>query len=215
MRRLPAAALVFLATFVALAFLALPVAAIFARVTPGKLVAQLGNPVVTDALLVSLKTTLVAQALVLVLGTPAAWVLATRRFRGRSLLVTLVELPLVLPPAVAGIGLLAAFGRTGLLHSSIPFTQTAVVLAVSFVARRSLRSKQSTRTSSPRRERSAQGPCERSSASCFPSHAAVSAPAPPSRSHAGSESSAPPSCSPAACAASRRRYRLPSMPSST
>src|SRR5437588_262044 len=73
MRRLPAAALVFLATFVALAFLALPVAAIFARVTPGKLVAQLGNPVVTDALLVSLKTTLVAQALVLVLGTPAAW----------------------------------------------------------------------------------------------------------------------------------------------
>src|SRR5437660_122000 len=134
MRRLPAAALVFLATFLALAFLALPVAAIFARVTPGKLVAQLGNPVVTDALFVSLKTTLVAQALVLVLGTPAAWVLATRRFRGRSLLVTLVELPLVLPPAVAGIGLLAAFGRTGLLHSSIPFTQTAVVLAVSFVA---------------------------------------------------------------------------------
>src|SRR5256714_4697465 len=134
MRRLPGAALVFLATFVALAFLALPVAAIFARVTPGRLVAQLGNPVVTDALLVSLKTTLVAQALVLVLGTPAAYVLATRGFPGRSLLVTLVELPLVLPPAVAGIGLLAAFGRAGLLHSSIPFTQAAVVLAVSFVA---------------------------------------------------------------------------------
>src|SRR5207244_3744492 len=91
-------------------------------------------PVVVDALLVSLKTTLLAQALVLLLGTPAAYVLATRRFRGRSLLVTLVELPLVLPPAVAGIGLLAAFGRAGLLHSSIPFTQTAVVLAVSFVA---------------------------------------------------------------------------------
>ena len=123
MRRLPAAALVFLATFVALAFLALPVAAIFARVTPGKLVAQLGNPVVTDALLVSLKTTLVAQALVLVLGTPAAWVLATRRFRGRSLLVTLVELPLVLPPAVAGIGLLAAFGRTGLAGLALSFAR--------------------------------------------------------------------------------------------
>jgi molybdate transport system permease protein len=134
MRRLPAAALVFLSTFVALAFLALPVVAVFARVTPGRLLAQLGNPVVTDALLVSLKTTLVAQALVLLLGTPTAWVLATRHFRGRSLLVTLVELPLVLPPAVAGIGLLAAFGRAGLLHTSIPFTQTAVVLAVSFVA---------------------------------------------------------------------------------
>ena len=67
-------------------------------------------------------------------GTPTAYVLATRRFQGRDLLVTLVELPLVLPPAVAGLGLLAAFGRAGLLHTSIPFTQTAVVLAVAFVA---------------------------------------------------------------------------------
>src|SRR2546425_7370162 len=134
MRRGLAATLVFLATFTALAFLALPVVAIFARVPPGKLAAQLGNPVVVDALLVSLKTTLLAQALVLLLGTPAAYLLATRRFRGRSLVVTAVELPLVLPPAVAGIGLLVAFGRMGLLKSSIPFTQTAVTLAVAFVA---------------------------------------------------------------------------------
>ena len=61
--------------------------------------------------------------------------LATNRFRGRSLAITLVELPIVLPPAVAGIGLLAAFGRFGLCsHTSIPFTQTAVVLAVAFVS---------------------------------------------------------------------------------
>jgi molybdate transport system permease protein len=134
MKRLVAAAAVFVSTFVALGFLGLPVVAIFLRVPPRHLVAQLGNPVVTDALLVSLKTTLAAQALILVLGTPTAYVLASRRFRGRSLLVTLAELPLVLPPAVAGIGLLAAFGRTGLLHTSFPFTQTAVVLAVAFVA---------------------------------------------------------------------------------
>lgn len=134
MRRAAAAVVIFLATFVALGFLAVPVIAIFTRVSPGKLLAQLGNPVVTDALVVSAKTTLVAQALVLAFGTPTAWVLASRRFRGRSLLVTLVELPLVLPPAVAGLGLLAAFGRTGLLHTSFPFTQTAVVLAVTFVA---------------------------------------------------------------------------------
>ncbi|MEA3082269.1 MAG: molybdate transport system permease protein [Sphingomonadales bacterium] len=134
MRRVVAALGVFLATFVALGFLALPIVAIFVRVPPGRLIAQLGNPVVTDALLVSLETTLVAQALILAFGTPAAYVLASRRFRGRGLLVTLVELPLVLPPAVAGIGLLAAFGRTGLLHTSIPFTQAAVVLAVAFVA---------------------------------------------------------------------------------
>jgi molybdate transport system permease protein len=134
MRRTLLGIVVFAASFVSLGFLALPVIAVFARVSPARLVAQLGNPVVTDALLVSLKTTLLAQALVLVLGTPTAYLLATRRFRGRSVLITLVELPLVLPPAVAGLGLLAAFGRTGLLHTSIPFTQTAVVLAIAFVA---------------------------------------------------------------------------------
>ncbi len=133
-RRALAAAVVFAASFTALAFLALPIVAIFAHVSPGRLAAQLSNPVVTDALVVSLKTTLIAQALILVLGTPTAYALASRRFRGRSALVTLVELPLVLPPAVAGIGLLAAFGRFGLLHTSLPFTQTAVTLAVAFVA---------------------------------------------------------------------------------
>ncbi|MGD0714544.1 MAG: ABC transporter permease subunit [Gaiellaceae bacterium] len=133
-RRALAAAVVFAASFTALAFLALPIVAIFAHVSPGRLAAQLSNPVVTDALVVSLKTTLIAQALILVLGTPTAYVLASRRFHGRSALVTLVELPLVLPPAVAGIGLLAAFGRAGLLHTSLPFTQAAVTLAVAFVA---------------------------------------------------------------------------------
>jgi molybdate transport system permease protein len=131
----------FLAVAVALAFLVLPVLAIFVNVPPGRLIDQFSNPVVTAAIVVSLKTTLVAQALVLLLGTPTAYLLASRRFPGRAALVTLVELPLVLPPAVAGIGLLAAFGRVGLLGSTfgsvgiqIPFTQTAVVLAVAFVA---------------------------------------------------------------------------------
>jgi len=132
-RRALVAALAFAASFVTLGFLVLPVVAVFARVSPRRLVAQLGNPVVTDALVVSLKTTAAAQALILALGTPTAYVLA-RRFRGREALVTLVELPLVLPPAVAGLGLLAAFGRTGLLRTSVPFTQAAVVLAVAFVA---------------------------------------------------------------------------------
>jgi molybdate transport system permease protein len=131
----------FVAALIALGFLLLPIVAIFAHTSPGKLVSQLSNPVVTDALVVSFRTIAIAQALVLLFGTPTAYLLATRRFPGRSLLVTLVELPLVLPPAVAGLGLLAAFGRTGLLGSSldafgisIPFTQTAVVLAVAFVA---------------------------------------------------------------------------------
>jgi molybdate transport system permease protein len=88
---------------------------------------------VLDALRVSAETSALAQSLVLLVGTPTAVVLA-RRFRGRELLVSLVELPLVLPPAVAGIGLFAAFGRFGLLHTSIPFTKVAVVLAVAFVS---------------------------------------------------------------------------------
>ena len=126
--------LLFGAVAVTLAFLSLPVIAIFTHVPPGELIDQLSNPVVHDALLISIKTSLVAQALILLFGTPLAYLVASRRFRGRALVVTLIELPLVLPPAVAGIGLLALFGRAGLLGTSIPFTQTAVVLAVAFVS---------------------------------------------------------------------------------
>jgi len=129
------------AAAVTLGFLLLPIVAIFVRTGPDALLDQLSNPVVQDAFVVTLKTSGVAQLLILLLGTPTAYVLATRRFRGRPLAVVLVELPLVLPPAVAGLGLFAAFGRLGLLGStldafgvSIPFTQTAVTFAVAYVA---------------------------------------------------------------------------------
>ena len=129
------------ATAVALCFLLLPVVALFAHTSPANLLDQLSNPVVKDAFVVSLKTSLVAQLLIVLFGTPTAYLLATERFRGRSFAITLVELPLVLPPAVAGIGLLAAFGRMGLLGSTLdafgiqlPFTQTAVTIAVAYVA---------------------------------------------------------------------------------
>ncbi len=130
-----------LAALATATFLALPLIAIYTRVPIGRLVDQLGSRVVVDALVVSVKTTVIAQLLILLFGTPTAYLLATRRFRGRSLAITLIELPLVLPPAVAGIGLLAAFGRVGMLGGAltflgwqVPFTQAAVVLAVAFVA---------------------------------------------------------------------------------
>lgn len=130
-----------LCTAVVLTFLVVPVLALFLRIPPGDLISQLGNEVVTDALVVTAKTNAIAFGLTLLVGTPAAYFLATRRFPGRSVLITLIELPLVLPPAVAGIGLLAAFGRLGLLGEqfdalgiTIGFTQTAVVLAILFVA---------------------------------------------------------------------------------
>ena len=126
-RRLPAA-LAVAAAAVALAFLVLPIAAIFLRVPPGELLHQLTTPVVTDALIVSAKTSAIAQVLILLFGTPLAYLLASRRFRGHGLLVTLVELPLVLPPAVAGIALLAAIG------GSLTFHTSAVVVALTFVA---------------------------------------------------------------------------------
>ncbi len=126
---------------IALAFLVLPVLAVFLRVPPGELFAQLASEPAVDALIVSLKTSAIAHVLILAVGTPAAYLVARRSFRGRRVVVALIELPLVLPPAVAGIALLAAFGRNGLLGGafdvvgvSIPFTQTAVVLAVLLVA---------------------------------------------------------------------------------
>ena len=127
--------------FLLVGFVLLPVVAIFLRVPVGTLLGQFQSSLALDALRVSLKTTAIALALIVLVGTPAAFVLATKRFRGAGLLYTLFELPLVLPPAVAGIGLFAAFGRGGLLGGTlrfigiqIPFTQIAVVMALAFVA---------------------------------------------------------------------------------
>lgn len=127
-----------LLTAAAVVFLVFPVAAILIRVPPGDI--WFSDPAL-DALRVSVRTNVIANAVILVVGTPVAYLLATRRFPGHGLLVTLITLPLVLPPAVAGIGLLVALGRAGVIGDqvtalglSIPFTQTAVVLAVVFVA---------------------------------------------------------------------------------
>jgi molybdate transport system permease protein len=130
------------ATALALTFLLLPLVAIFLRVPLGELVAHLWTEVAVDALLVTLETNAIAQALILLVGTPTAYLIASRRFRGRALAITLIELPLVLPPAVAGLALLAAFGRLGLLGSTFEVlgvtvstgTKAAVVLAVAYVA---------------------------------------------------------------------------------
>jgi len=134
-------ALLALALGVVVAFLAIPLVALFTEIPLRRIPSLLGDQVVRDALKVTLRANLVANALILVIGTPAAYFLATRRFRGRALVVTLIELPLVLPPAVAGIAMLAAFGATGLLGDRLaragvvlPFTEWAVIVAVTFVA---------------------------------------------------------------------------------
>jgi molybdate transport system permease protein len=124
-----------------LTFLVLPVLAIFVKTSPAQLLSSLGEPESTEALKLSLETTAIAIAIIVIVGTPAAFLLATRSFPGKSLIVTLVELPLVLPPVAAGIGLLAALGPHGLLggalgdaHIQLVFQTAGVVVALVFVA---------------------------------------------------------------------------------
>ena len=122
----------------ALLFLTIPIVAVFADTAPAELVASLDDRSSRDALLLSLQTSALALAIIVLVGTPAAYLLATRRFRGRSLVITLVELPLVLPPAVAGIALLASLGPEGILgglvQDRLVLATAGVVVALTFVA---------------------------------------------------------------------------------
>jgi molybdate transport system permease protein len=139
--RSPFGALSLLALIVAVVFLALPIVAIFADVSPARLLEALGEASAREALWLSLRTTVIAMVVVVVLGTPAAYLLGRRRFRARAVVVTAIELPLVVPPAVAGIGLLAAFGPNGILGGAVEgagielvFETAGVVVALIFVS---------------------------------------------------------------------------------
>ena len=135
------AAVSFLAVLAALAFLLVPVVAVFADVGLGRLVDALGEEAAREALWLSLRTTLIAVVVVVLVGTPAAYLLALREFPGRPLVLTAIELPLVMPPAVAGIALLAAFGPKGIFGPAIEgagvelvFQTAGVVVALIFVS---------------------------------------------------------------------------------
>jgi molybdate transport system permease protein len=130
-----------LASLPMLAFLLLPLLALLLRIPLVQLLANLANPEVAQAISLSMITTAFTVLLTLLLGTPLAYLLARRRFRGHRAVDTLIDLPMVLPPSVAGIALLVAFGRRGVLGQylvglgiEVAFTSTAVVLAQLFVA---------------------------------------------------------------------------------
>ena len=124
------------------AFLALPLVSLLTRVPWGRLAGTVTSPAVLDALRLTVVTSLAASGVAFWVGIPIAWLLARVDFRGRSLVRTLVVVPLVLPPVVGGVALLAAFGRTGLLGPALrdglgvtlPFTTAGVVVAHAFVA---------------------------------------------------------------------------------
>lgn len=123
-------------------FLALPVLTLLGRsVLDGSLGLSAGSRVVLDALGLSLVTTTVSLCLTIAVGLPLAFVLARRSFRGKAIVQAIVDLPIVLPPSVAGLALLLVFGRRGLLGEpfealgiAIPFTTIAVILAQTFVS---------------------------------------------------------------------------------
>jgi len=134
-------ALVALAVLFSL-FLALPVAALVVRsILGGALADAVASETVQTALTLSLATTAVSLVLTVIVGLPLAFLLARRRFRGKWLVEAIVDLPIVLPPSVAGLALLLVFGRRGLLSApfevlgiSVPFTVIAVILAQTFVS---------------------------------------------------------------------------------
>lgn len=124
-----------------LAFLLLPLIALLLRLSPAALLTHLFQPQVSQAIALSMATTVTSLLITLLIGTPVAFILGRREFRGRQLVDTLIDLPMVLPPAVAGIALLLAFGRRGIFGQyldeagiHIAFTQSAVVMAQLFVA---------------------------------------------------------------------------------
>jgi molybdate transport system permease protein len=127
---------------IGLLFLGLPVAALLVRaVVSGALLDAAPDHALLDALALSLATTLASLAITIAFGTPLALVLARAEFRGKRLVEAIVDLPIVLPPSVAGLALLLTLGRRGVLGGpleglglAIPFTTLAVVLAQTFVS---------------------------------------------------------------------------------
>jgi molybdate transport system permease protein len=124
-----------------LLFIALPLAGLLLRASSSSLINALQQPQVLQAITLSIVTSLVSTLVSVILGTPVAYALVHNRYRFYHLIDTLIDLPTVLPPAVAGVALLMTFGRRGILGDalaflgiSIPFTSVAVVMAQTFIA---------------------------------------------------------------------------------
>jgi molybdate transport system permease protein len=122
-------------------FVAVPIIAVVLQLQPNQLNVQLQDSAVIDAIQLSLYTSAVATVTVFVLAVPTAYFMATRKFPGKAIIDTIIDLPIVLPPAVAGVALLYTFAPNGLLgpvlnslHLTIPGYTVAVVIAESFVA---------------------------------------------------------------------------------
>ncbi len=133
--------LVVAASAALLLYLIVPLSVVILRALDADLIEQFAQPTVAQAVRLSLLTSSISAAIVVTFGTPLAFRLARRKVRARPFIETLLDLPIVLPPAVAGLALLMTFGRRGLfgpmleaLNVSLPFTTIAVIMAQTFVA---------------------------------------------------------------------------------
>jgi len=122
-------------------FFALPILALYFRISPADVIRNLNDPQVYQAIRLSLITSISTVTITVVFGTPVAYLLYRRRSSIYRMMDVLIDLPTVLPPAVAGVALLMAFGRQGMLGSvfsvfgfNIPFTTAAVIIAQTFIA---------------------------------------------------------------------------------
>ena len=122
---------------VLLAFLFMPLISVFISRSPLELISNLNTNLAYQALLLSLETTLVSLAIIVVFGTPLAYWVAKYSFRGKRFLEVALQMPIVVPPAVAGVGLILVFGNRGLLGGvlgGVAFTTVAVVIAQVFIS---------------------------------------------------------------------------------
>jgi molybdate transport system permease protein len=139
-QRVPAPAIALAA--IAVAFFVLPIVGLLGRAPWSELWGQLGDPVTSDALRLSLVCSIGATVLSVVFGVPLAWVLARTEFFGRRLVRAFVVLPMILPPVVGGVALFLAFGRRGIVGEqlddwfglTLPFTTAGAIVAETFVA---------------------------------------------------------------------------------
>ncbi len=135
------AIVLWVATGALMLFIAIPLLSIFATLWGGNIIGEISASGTLDALRLSMETTLVSLGIILLLGIPTARVLSRSRFRGKSILDSLIDMPIVLPPAVAGIALLLAFSPHSLIGQAflsygVKFlgSTVAVVMAQTFVA---------------------------------------------------------------------------------
>ncbi len=133
--------LFFMCSLLIVCFLCLPIAGLFTSISIDNVYAAVLNPHFGQSLALSLLTSIISICLIVGLGTPLAYMMARTEFKGKPILDVLIDLPIVVPPSVAGIGLILAFGRRGMIGSylddmgiTISFTTAAVVIAQVFIA---------------------------------------------------------------------------------